>query len=121
MARKKKQTMSDFFERGTEFFNSFNQTIGLAKELFNIFHNVNVDTKTNDKRNIPDSIEYEEKIKQSAYRFMKLKQGCGAKVVKDKFRTMVKEIRPDLEENKDKTDWFTALRVARETLLKYEK
>lgn len=80
-----------------------------------------------------DSTDYssQRKIKSnsvvdSAYRFMDLKPGCGAEMVRKAFRRKVREIRPDLvsndkKENELKENQFIALQTARDVLLEIEK
>jgi hypothetical protein len=121
MARRKKPEISDIFAKGAEFFNSINNTLLIARDLFGVIKDSTKSFTSDNKVSQNNDINDEEKIKKSSYRFMKLKPGCGADSIKNRFREMVKERRPDLKEDTDKTQWFTALQVARETLLKYEK
>lgn len=116
MARRKKPDIEHIFTKGTEFFNAFNATIRIAKELL---ETINATNSSNNKHSY--TVDDEEQIKKSAYRFMKLEPGCGQLAVKNRFREMVKEVRPDLKEGKENTDWYMALQVAKKTLLKYEK
>lgn len=123
MARRKKPNVYDFLDKGTKFLGSFNQTLDLARDFLVTFRGFNAGGVRTGINNGVNNVELteDEKVRQASYRFMSLQMGCGIEAVKNRFRDMVKEKRPDLGEGDKNTEWFMALRVARETILKYEK
>ena len=66
-------------------------------------------------------INSEQRLVDAAYRHMGLKRGCGKARVKDKFRQIVKELRPDINTDPDTTKRYVALQTARDILLRMER
>lgn len=125
MAKKIEPNLYNIFEKGTEFFNSINDTISMACKLIGtvIPRGINNKTKSStntSSNNKKDSVS-DEQIKMASYRFMKLEPECGIEAIKHRFREMVKKRRPDISNDTTNTKWFVALTMARKTLLKYEK
>lgn len=115
MAKNTSSKVVDFVDKGTKFFKALGEAIGAANNLYSSYNKTNFSgfVKVNPKNK-------EKELVAASYRFMSLDRGCGKKAISKRFNEMIKEIRPDINLDELSRKKFTALRVAREYLLKIE-